>query len=314
MADRICGECGEAMPIKPGIAPKLCIACRRKTCPCGEVFLPGRRSQRFCSLSCALERLPSKHCGICGELFEPRGNKAQYCDSCAPKRQGAGGSDPKHRIRCEWCRRQRLVTKRSARFCSQECYRNWEARPVYGPPRPMPILPWFHPSGVTPRQRDAVLSVATILASAWKNGTTCDITVVFDGLSSPKTFYSGPCRRCGQHFTIYAQGHTSYCSRACSRADSKDRRRALEKGAGGDERVIRHRIFERDKWICQLCGKKVKRNVVGYHPKGPTIDHILPLEHGGRHEPANVQCAHHLCNGIKSAGVWGDGEQLRLVG
>ncbi len=49
-------------------------------------------------------------------------------------------------------------------------------------------------------------------------------------------------------------------------------------------------------------------------PLAPVIDHIVPLDAGGLHEPANVQCAHFLCNSKKGARVYGAGEQLRLVG
>ncbi|MFJ9212987.1 HNH endonuclease [Streptomyces sp. NPDC102264] len=36
----------------------------------------------------------------------------------------------------------------------------------------------------------------------------------------------------------------------------------------------------------------------------PSIDHVIPLARGGTHEPANVQCAHWLCNAIKSDREW----------
>ena len=39
---------------------------------------------------------------------------------------------------------------------------------------------------------------------------------------------------------------------------------------------------------------------------------FVPLADGGTHEPANVQCAHYLCNSVKSDGAAND--QLRLVG
>lgn len=49
------------------------------------------------------------------------------------------------------------------------------------------------------------------------------------------------------------------------------------------------------------------------HPFAPTIDHVIPLDAGGMHEPSNVQTAHYRCNSIKSNGVLGQGEQLRLL-
>ena len=62
-------------------------------------------------------------------------------------------------------------------------------------------------------------------------------------------------------------------------------------------------MFQRDRWTCQLCGKRVVRSAVVPHPRAPVIDHIVPLaagaEVGGVDAPWNVQCAHFLCNSYK---------------
>ncbi|WP_442803649.1 HNH endonuclease [Streptomyces pseudogriseolus] len=78
--------------------------------------------------------------------------------------------------------------------------------------------------------------------------------------------------------------------------------------------VNRQAIYQRDRWVCQLCRKPVARGKAVPHPKAPTIDHIVPLARGGTHEPANVQLAHYHCNAIKSDGEWAGGEQLALIG
>jgi 5-methylcytosine-specific restriction endonuclease McrA len=72
------------------------------------------------------------------------------------------------------------------------------------------------------------------------------------------------------------------------------------------------KIFERDRWVCQLCSKKIKRDVVAPHLLAPTIDHIVPLARGGTHEPANAQAAHFICNTRKSDR--GGHEQLPMIG
>ena len=76
------------------------------------------------------------------------------------------------------------------------------------------------------------------------------------------------------------------------------------------EDVWRSKVYERDGWKCQLCGKALKRDAVVPHPKAPTLDHIIPLSKGGTHEYANVQAAHFICNSIKSDGGT---DQLRLA-
>jgi len=132
--------------------------------------------------------------------------------------------------------------------------------------------------------------------------------------TSGRIWVAGSCRRCSEPFVIVDQVEGVYCSKSCLKADSKDRRRAKMKTTATGQIVYRRRIFERDGWRCQLCRRKVDRTKVVPHPLAPVLDHIVPLDAGGRHEPANVQLAHFQCNSEKGAGVFGAGEQLRLVG
>lgn len=126
----------------------------------------------------------------------------------------------------------------------------------------------------------------------------------------PRRWYAGRCKRCDTPF-VSEQPENRYCSRPCGRSDAKARRRARKKNAYVAD-VYRTKVFERDGWTCQLCHRKVNRRAVVPHPKAPVLDHIIPLDDGGTHEPANVQCAHFLCNSIK--GARGGGEQLLLIG
>lgn len=146
------------------------------------------------------------------------------------------------------------------------------------------------------------------------------------GLSIKGQTLTKCCRLCGRQFSVVVSTRvTGYCSDECRREAvktdayfdgkraAKRRRRALERGAT-TERYDRRMIFERDGWRCQLCGTATRPDAAVPHPKAPTLDHIVPLAKGGSDTPANVQCAHFLCNSIKGAGVNGVGEQLRLVG
>jgi len=70
-------------------------------------------------------------------------------------------------------------------------------------------------------------------------------------------------------------------------------------------------IFNRDGWLCGLCGRKINKRLKHPNPFSPSIDHIIPLSRGGADAPVNVQAAHLRCNLSKNAG---DGGQLRLFG
>jgi 5-methylcytosine-specific restriction endonuclease McrA len=71
-------------------------------------------------------------------------------------------------------------------------------------------------------------------------------------------------------------------------------------------------IAARDSFRCGLCHRKVSMSLSGLHPKGPTIDHIIPLSISRDDRRANVQLAHRICNTRKN--VRAVGEQLLLIG
>ncbi len=59
---------------------------------------------------------------------------------------------------------------------------------------------------------------------------------------------------------------------------------------------LRRQIFDRDKWICQLCGHAVT-------PETATIDHIEPISEGGSlNDPKNLRTAHAGCNRSRGVG------------
>ncbi len=92
--------------------------------------------------------------------------------------------------------------------------------------------------------------------------------------------------------------------------DNVRRHRARKKNATV-EKFPALEIYERDKWICQLCKIKVNKLLKYPNPFSPSLDHIIPLSLGGTHERKNVQLAHLGCNmGVNVGGV----KQLLLFG
>jgi 5-methylcytosine-specific restriction endonuclease McrA len=73
-------------------------------------------------------------------------------------------------------------------------------------------------------------------------------------------------------------------------------------------------VFNRDKWKCQCCSKKLKQDDRGKMiDKAPELDHIIPLSKGGEHNRRNTQLLCRKCNGAKSNNGY-EGEQMLLVG
>jgi 5-methylcytosine-specific restriction endonuclease McrA len=91
---------------------------------------------------------------------------------------------------------------------------------------------------------------------------------------------------------------------------TKHRKRARSKSVKS-ESYSPTAVFERDKWICQLCGDKLNKKLRGtFDDKAPELDHIIPLSKGGDDMMYNVQCACRKCNSTKSNKMIG---QLRIA-
>lgn len=63
-------------------------------------------------------------------------------------------------------------------------------------------------------------------------------------------------------------------------------------------------LVQRDHNRCGLCGKPV-RALTG--SRGPSADHVIPLNHGGTNDLENLQLAHLGCNKLKKDGYGGQG-------
>jgi 5-methylcytosine-specific restriction endonuclease McrA len=130
----------------------------------------------------------------------------------------------------------------------------------------------------------------------------------------------GVCQHCGNNCEAYV-------CRDCKRASSKEyrktnhdkirsRKRKYRKTLRGvvSEPYSNLEIAERDGWRCQLCRRKVDRRLKHPDLMSMSIDHIVPISRGGTDVRSNVQLAHFSCNSKKNNKVWGEGEQLRLLG
>jgi hypothetical protein len=305
----------------------------RTCCGCGATLVGRRPQTKWCSGACRQRKLQRDRaprartyvCRICGVDIEVRGRGGArtMCDACSSrwgkvdrvraaeryecrgcgieftrpptKGQRPGWCEPCRTlgvpVECLMCGKSTRSLKKTARFCSNRCWCAWRDRPTFGPLAPLPSTEVVHVGSRMRRPRPP----ATV--------------------STGQKWIAGLCRRCDEPFVlVFPHTHSLYCSKRCSKADAKYRRRLVVRAAAGTEVVYRKRIFDRDGWRCQLCGRMTKRKAEVPDPRAPVLDHIVPLAAGGTHEPANVQCAHFRCNCLKSDGVHGAGEQLRLVG
>jgi len=128
------------------------------------------------------------------------------------------------------------------------------------------------------------------------------------------------CRCCGGKY-LRKRKHSHFCSDQC-RQTSKDRSKEKAKGSASRRRGKRVykakrramlravsaenidpiKVFERDRWICHICGKKTLKSKRGTsHEKAPELEHIVALANGGKHSWSNVACSCRSCNIAKGA-------------
>lgn len=71
------------------------------------------------------------------------------------------------------------------------------------------------------------------------------------------------------------------------------------------EKIVARMVFERDGYVCHICGLPTDPTKRRYHPMAPELDHVQPISRGGLHTLDNVACSHSMCNLAK-------GGKLRL--
>lgn len=110
------------------------------------------------------------------------------------------------------------------------------------------------------------------------------------------------CIECGVEF-VPTHGRvccSSICSSRVAHRVTKGRDKA-RKHAVAYEAVNANRVFERDGWRCQICGKDTPKAARGTRrTNAPELDHRVPLSRGGTHTYANTQCSCRECNAWKN--------------
>ena len=70
-------------------------------------------------------------------------------------------------------------------------------------------------------------------------------------------------------------------------------------GAKNSDPAMLQALISRGDRLCPECGEEIDLSLEYPHPMYRTIDHIIPLARGGKHELANCQLMHYRCNASK---------------
>lgn len=106
---------------------------------------------------------------------------------------------------------------------------------------------------------------------------------------------------CGRGFqasrraTLYCEMHRG--DRGPGRATRYLSHRLRRARLGAPQRAIRLAdVYTRDGGVCWICETAVDQELQYPDPFSASLDHVIPLKHGGRHELENVKLAHLRCN------------------
>lgn len=116
------------------------------------------------------------------------------------------------------------------------------------------------------------------------------------------------CKICGALFYCLDKERKCTCSSECSREYARRKRNCrndarINESNLVDKDISLEKLFIRDDGTCYLCGKSCDwndyemRNGIKICGKTyPSIDHVVPLARGGKHQWENVRLAHWMCN------------------
>lgn len=228
-------------------------------------------------------------CVECGTTFQGRSNQKTCGDKCRKayrakymrgyfrEQYDKTGMWPGKRYsgirrECEWCGKEFLTSSKITRTCSAACSN------------------WIKPT----TSKVCHLKVTEEQATSLPRRTT--------SLPRRTRFVSFKCTWCGEwcvgdRSAFWSLQKEPTCSSRCLKKKSK----AKSKGFQVSDSV-RNAVYERDSWVCQICGEPTSRTYDHSDPKSPTLDHIIPRSKGGSDSIDNLRLAHALCNSLRGAG------------
>lgn len=239
---------------------------------CGQSFdLAYRRSgaPRFCSRVCANQYIGAdKNAGA---------KAVRRCDACGK------GFRPNH--------------SHGQRFCSREC---WSlSRP--GPkPKPQPSARSCSECGAEYTGNRGKYCGYDCAASAKLRRDREYRSARPKPPPEPVVVVSVPCWVCGDDMLVPEyRAHKRYCSRRCRKAALNGHKERAQHHGVEYQPVIPRTIYERDDWVCGLCGDPVDPMAKWPDQMCASLDHVVPISQGGPHRPDNLRLAHWLCNSYR---------------
>ena len=240
--------------------------------------------------TCSIDGCPRKH--------QARGYCSKHYNEIV-----MGPDRHKVTITCLWCGKPHITTRSKSKYCSLEC-RDAHKRAMSEPktePYKSSLMVWVLTCYGCGRQFNAGTKESRYCGKRCRGHAASRRQRVARGGMSTAEWASlpRPCEWCGDtfHSPIPAK---KYCCSQCSRQASRSRG-VLRGGGKWIDPHRRRRLYERDKYICYICGESTdnyESRKVGN--RSPSLDHVIPRVNGGKDDDSNLRCAHRICNSIKA--------------
>lgn len=220
------------------------------------------------------------------------------------------------RLKCAHCGSEFISGDKRAMYCAKKCkLAAWKVRHGY-----------TRKTAKATDSQKAIKSLANAIKQVAKAKRYAASLIAKKKREEATKNTHKPCVVCGGDCRYVFGRAKKYCSAKCRKQspDFKAQKKIERKkrGTGHVQRAkklgcaYKHfnvlKVFERDKWTCQLCGIKTPKKLKGsIDPRAPELDHILALALGGGHVIENCQCSCRKCNNEKGSGssgqMWLDG-------
>lgn len=268
-----CADCGKLVhKSRTSASVQRCLDCRRANPAPRANGRPGLKS--------------SRECRDCGRTFIRE--NGHLCNTCTSARHRAKHGRKYKRKACDWCGMVHPLRENGTTL----------------DPEGLTHAQWIRFYGKPSRSTE--LAIVPRPVARWSSR--------FDNPVPVRPWWSvivqGPCAQCGDSFAaLSTTGQALYCSKRCAaRAGKGTPRRPLGRFVVSARR--RRRLYERDKWICQICGDPTAREWRLGDPWAPTLDHIEPQSYTliPDHSDGALRTAHAICNTLRGAAIRTDAE------
>lgn len=231
-----------------------------RTCVgCGSEFEAKRRNARYCSRAC----------------YKSHWNRERHVSAVAPT------------VVCPQCGVTFTRSHNAQKFCSRACTQRWHRELA---------------SSRSHQQRTGMRRACVTCGNEFNPGRSNQKYCSPLCRSRSHAFQRREaCPVCGGGFT-WTHERRKYCSAECQSIGFRilktqcNRRRKLRRQMLPHDVFDDIEVYERDHWVCGICGETVDPSLAPPHPLSKSIDHIQPLSRGGRHTKDNCRTAHLRCN------------------